>query len=133
MVEDNEINQKLAIKLLERKGHVVSLAINGQAAVELITNQSRDNSFDLVLMDCEMPIMNGYEATKLIRAYESRIEGHLPIVAMTAKTMSGDREQCLAAGMDDYLSKPFNMDELNRILNRWLTKSQQPDHNQQNP
>ena len=110
LVEDNLINQKLAIRLLEKWGHTVTLAINGQEAVDRLAGGER---YDLVLMDMQMPVMGGVEATRLIRAHET---GHdLPrvhIMAMTANAMEGDRDECLKAGMDDYLSKPINQVEL---------------------
>lgn len=110
LVEDNPINQQLAIRLLERWGHTVNLAVNGQEAVNRIRRQER---FDIVLMDMQMPIMSGIEATELIRRHETEHNlARVPIIAMTANAMQGDREQCLEAGMDDYLSKPINQADL---------------------
>lgn len=109
LAEDNAINQRLAIRLLERMGHAVTLAENGLEAVAL----SGRDTFDLVLMDLQMPTMGGIEATRLIRGREAAQPGiHLPIVAMTADAMSGDREHCLAAGMDGYVSKPVHVETL---------------------
>jgi len=101
LVEDNLINQKLATRLLEKAGHVVTLAANGKEAIDQVACRS----FDLVLMDVQMPEMDGLEATQVIRQKESG-ERRLPIVALTAHAMVGDRERCLAAGMDGYVTKP---------------------------
>jgi CheY-like chemotaxis protein len=108
LVEDNLVNQKLATRLLEKMGHHVTLAENGREAVDKVVAQS----FDLVLMDMQMPVMGGLEATKLIREYDSRSGKRTPIVAMTAHALKGDQEKCLAAGMDGYLSKPVRLDLL---------------------
>ena len=110
LVEDNRINQMLAMRLLQKWGHVTTLAENGQQALDALSGES---SFDIVLMDMQMPVMDGIEATQAIRAMESaRNRIRTPIVAMTANAMQGDRDTCLAAGMDDYLSKPINPTEL---------------------
>ncbi|MEJ7591703.1 MAG: response regulator [Planctomycetaceae bacterium] len=108
LAEDNLVNQKLAVRLLEKRGHKVVVAGNGREAVEILHHQS----FDVVLMDVQMPEMDGFEATKLIRARELDIGGHVPVVAMTAHAMKGDRERCLEFGMDGYISKPLNPLEL---------------------
>ncbi len=114
LVEDNLINQKLAIRLLEKWTHSVTLAVNGQEAVDLVRAGER---YDIVLMDMQMPVMGGLEATRLIRADEAaQGQARLRIVAMTANAMQGDRESCLEAGMDDYLSKPINQVELRAKL-----------------
>jgi CheY-like chemotaxis protein len=110
LAEDNPVNQKLATRLLERRGHLVRLAQSGREALALLDG----NSFDVVLMDVQMPDMDGMEATREIRAHEHTRS--LPIIAMTAHAMTGDRERCLAAGMDDYLPKPINPRELFRLL-----------------
>ncbi len=107
VAEDNPVNQRVAAALLEKRGHRVSLAADGRSAIELFGKER----FDMVLMDVQMPGMDGLEATAAIRAVESSAS-HVPIVAMTAHAMSGDRERCLAAGMDDYLSKPVRPDDL---------------------
>jgi CheY-like chemotaxis protein len=101
LVEDNLINQKLATRLLEKAGHVVTVAANGKEAVDQVAARL----FDLVLMDVQMPEMDGLQATQAIRQQEGG-ERRLPIVALTAHAMVGDRERCLAAGMDGYLTKP---------------------------
>lgn len=103
LVEDNEINRRVALGLLRSRGHVVVVALNGKEAVDLLAK----HEFDVVLMDMQMPIMDGYEATIAIRKRERLTGGHMPIVAMTAEALKGDREHCLAVGMDDYVSKPI--------------------------
>jgi signal transduction histidine kinase/ligand-binding sensor domain-containing protein/CheY-like chemotaxis protein len=108
LAEDNVVNQKLAVRLLEKRGHKVSVAQNGKEALE----QLNGRNFDLVLMDVQMPEMDGLTATRMIRLQEHESGKHLPIIAITAHAMKGDRERCLDAGMDDYLSKPINAAEL---------------------
>ncbi len=108
LAEDNEINQALAKGLLENRGHHVTVVTNGKLAYDLLGTRS----FDVVLMDIEMPVMDGLEATRLIREREARTGQHVPIVAMTAHAMAGDRERCLEAGMDDYSAKPIKVDEV---------------------
>ena len=103
LAEDNAINQRLAVTLLEKAGHLVKVAQNGREALELL----QQAHFDLVLMDMQMPEMDGIEATQRIRAREQQIGGHMPIIAMTANAMEGDRELCLNAGMDAYVPKPI--------------------------
>ena len=117
LVEDNLVNQKVALRQLQKLGYAATVVSNGRAAVEAVLH----GRFALVLMDCQMPEMDGYEATKLIRAAEGKGGGHTPIVAMTANAMEGDREACLAAGMDHYLAKPIRMDDLRRVMDRWGT------------
>jgi hypothetical protein len=113
LVEDHVINQKLATVLIERDGHTVQVANNGQEALDLLAEQP----FDLVLMDMMMPVMDGIEATKRLRASEQGIR--MPVVAMTANAMPIDRERCLKAGMDDFISKPIEFAELRRVLGRY--------------
>ena len=117
LVEDNLTNQKLALALLRRKGHVVDVAGNGQEALDALASQA----YGLVLMDCRMPVMDGFAATQAIRDGRAG-EGmrRVPIVAMTADAMGGDRERVLAAGMDDYVSKPINPQTLGDAVSRWL-------------
>lgn len=110
LVEDHEVNQKLAVTLLTRWGHHVEVAGNGQIALDILAKQS----FDIILMDMMMPVMDGLEATRRIRALEK--ERRTPIIAMTANAMESDRERCLAAGMDEYLSKPIKAQELQQML-----------------
>jgi CheY-like chemotaxis protein len=108
IAEDNEINQMVAQEILKQAGHVCKVVNNGRQAVE----QMAAGGFDLVLMDCQMPEMDGFEATQRIRQAEGASGRHIPIVALTANAVKGDRERCLAAGMDDYISKPFDPPEL---------------------
>jgi len=127
VAEDNAVNQKLALALLEKAGHRVSLAITGADAV----SRWREGDFDLILMDVQMPILDGLEATRQIREQEKTMGSHVPIVAMTAHAMAGDRERCLQAGMDDYLSKPIHRPELLAMLarrgaNRAAGRSERP-------
>ena len=108
LVEDSVFNQKLAVGLLQKHGHTVVVANNGREAVAWMDA----GDFDVVLMDVEMPEMDGLEATAVIREKEKGTGSHVPIVAMTAHAMKGDRERCLAAGMDDYISKPIRAQQL---------------------
>jgi CheY-like chemotaxis protein/HPt (histidine-containing phosphotransfer) domain-containing protein len=113
LAEDNPVNQRVAMHLLEKEGHAITVVNNGEEALMAIDQQH----FDLVLMDVQMPEIDGIEATRIIRSVEAVSGGrHLPIVAMTAHAMKGDRERCLEAGMDDYVSKPIQLDELQRAL-----------------
>jgi PAS domain S-box-containing protein len=114
LAEDNHINQRLAVGLLERYGHQVIVAENGQAAVDLF----RDSEFDLILMDIQMPMLDGLEATRKIRELESGTGAHIPIIAMTAHALVGDRDRCIAAGMDDYISKPIRISEAIAAIGR---------------
>jgi PAS domain S-box-containing protein len=123
LAEDNPINQKLAETLLRKKGYEVKPVRSGNAAVEALEKER----FDLVLMDVQMPEMDGFEATSLIRQKEAVTGGHLPIVAMTAHAMKGDKEKCIAAGMDDYISKPMKSEELYRVLERVMNKQKGMD------
>ena len=114
LVEDNPVNQKVAILQLERLGCRVDLANNGLEAIDAY----KRGEFDVILMDCQMPVMDGYEATRMLRTLE--MPGRrTPIIALTAHAMKGDRDRCLAAGMDDYLAKPVDRRELARTLGRW--------------
>jgi CheY-like chemotaxis protein len=112
LAEDNLVNQKLAVKLLEKRGHVVTIANNGREAVEHFDAAA----FDLVLMDMQMPEMDGVQATAAIRGRECLTGAHTPIIAMTAHVMSGDRERCFAAGMDAYLPKPVDSSALYHVI-----------------
>ncbi|HTE44429.1 MAG TPA: response regulator, partial [Gemmatimonadaceae bacterium] len=118
LAEDNRVNQVLAIRLLERDGHKVTLAVNGRAAFEAWTIAEPTAPFDLVLMDIQMPEVDGFQATALIRAEEPTTGRHVSIVAMTAHAMQGDRERCIAGGMDDYLTKPIVQKDLQEVLAR---------------
>jgi signal transduction histidine kinase/CheY-like chemotaxis protein len=114
LAEDNLVNQRLAVRVLEKAGHTVVLANNGREALAALQN----HTFDLVLMDVQMPEMNGFEATSVIRRNEAGRSTHIPIVAMTAHAMTGDRERCLKAGMDDYISKPIRSADLLALIER---------------
>jgi len=118
IVEDNEINQKLAIQQLERLGYESVGVSDGQKAVDLLELQP--NMYSLVLMDMYMPVMGGIEATKEIRRREAAHNIRVPIVAMTASTSPDDHRNCLAAGMDDFLAKPVGLESLEAILKRWV-------------
>ncbi|MBI3248280.1 MAG: response regulator [Deltaproteobacteria bacterium] len=134
LVEDNLVNQQLAIRLLNKLGHEVVVAVNGQEAVAAVTQEGQVR-FDAVLMDCQMPEMDGYEATRLIRQWEglgtvgpltAPFPPHprLPIIALTAHATQGDKEKCLGAGMDDYVTKPIVPETLKATLQRWLSPSE---------
>ena len=116
VAEDNAVNQKVASRLLQRLGYRVELVADGRQAI----TAWETGAVDLILMDCQMPMMDGYEATREIRRRESPGD-RIPIIALTAHAMKGAEAECTAAGMDDYLSKPIDADELNRALRRWLT------------
>jgi CheY-like chemotaxis protein len=102
------VNRKVAYFMLEKKGHIVTAVENGQEALKALET----SLFDLILMDVQMPVMDGFEATEAIRKREARTGGHMPIIAMTAHAMKGDRERCLDSGMDDYTTKPLNPSEV---------------------
>ena len=122
LVEDNEVNQVVASEMLRSLGCEIRIASTGKAAlVEMIGER-----FDLVLMDCQMPGMNGFEATSAWRTHERLAGGHLPIVALTANAVAGDRENCLAAGMDDYLTKPVSLERLREVIARLAGGNQPP-------
>ena len=132
VAEDNLINQKLTIRILEKLGYQSDVVENGQEALAALAK----GSYALVLMDCQMPVVDGFEATKLLRQREATDQEsttpdsyktrHIPIVALTANAMRGDRERCLAAGMDDYLTKPVRKDDLKGVLDRWIPLSVPP-------
>jgi CheY-like chemotaxis protein len=115
VAEDNSVNQKVIARLLERLDCQVNIVFNGQEAVEVL-GLCR---FDLVFMDCQMPLLDGYGATAEIRRLQEG-SGRTPIIALTASAREGDREKCLAAGMDDYISKPARLCDISAILDRWL-------------
>jgi len=119
LAEDNVANQMVATGLLQKVGCRVDVSANGREAVELW----RHLPYDLILMDCNMPEMDGYEATAEIRRRESS-DQHIPIIAITANAMQGDRERCLEAGMDDYISKPIDPQQLQAALARFLLAEQ---------
>jgi len=112
LAEDNLVNQKVAVSVLEKQGHRVTVVGDGQAVLTALEQQA----FDLVLMDVQMPILDGLQTTRAIRTREQTSGGHIPIVAMTARAMKGDQEECLAAGMDAYVAKPLRRDDLDTVL-----------------
>lgn len=124
LVEDNPVNQDVAAAMLESAGCTVTMAVNGAEALDLMERRR----FDLIFMDCQMPVMDGYTAARKIREREQEMagSGHRIIIAITAHAMSEDREQCLAAGMDDYLAKPFTQDQMRTILERWIGRLKVP-------
>ncbi|MFZ5763614.1 MAG: ATP-binding protein [Thermodesulfobacteriota bacterium] len=119
LAEDNQVNRKIALAMLERLGLTATVAENGRRALDLLGR----HSFAVVLMDCQMPELDGYAATAAWRAVEAQEgRGHTPIIALTAHAMEGDRERCLAAGMDDYLAKPVKKEDLCAMLEKWLPR-----------
>jgi CheY-like chemotaxis protein len=116
LAEDNVVNQTLAVRMLEKRGHRVEVVCTGKAALAALTQ----HAFDLILMDVQMPELDGLETTAAIRVQERESGGHLPIIAMTAHAMKGDRERCLAAGMDDYVAKPVKAVDLYAAIDRLL-------------
>jgi len=121
LAEDNTINQEVVANLLEDLGLSADIVANGEEALEILRENIDDNPYTLILMDCQMPVMDGYSATRAIRQGQAGASyQQLPIIAVTANAMSGDREACLKAGMSDYLSKPLDPDELANALQKWL-------------
>jgi two-component system sensor histidine kinase/response regulator len=118
LAEDNLVNQRLAVRLLEKRGHRVTVAGTGLEALLALEKES----FDLVLMDVQMPEMDGLEATAAIREKEKGTGQHQAVVALTAHAMKGDREKCLAVGMDGYLTKPIRPPELDQLLEIYVTR-----------
>ncbi|MCB0320998.1 MAG: response regulator, partial [Bdellovibrionales bacterium] len=119
VVEDNLVNQRLAEIMLTKLGHSSVIAGDGRQALQ----QIQEGSFDLILMDCRMPVLDGYDTTREIRKNSGDV-GKIPIIAMTANAMEGDSEQCFAAGMDDYLTKPINKRSLGAMLQKYSSKLQ---------
>jgi len=121
LAEDNEINKRITLRLLDKLGLTADAVMNGELAVAALEKKT----YDMILMDCQMPGMDGYEATAAIRTREGKSR-HTPICALTANAMEGDREKCLAAGMDDYVSKPVSLEKLREALDRWLPGAAKP-------
>jgi PAS domain S-box-containing protein len=124
LAEDNKVNQMLALTVLKKRGYDVTVADNGRQAVDL----AQRSEFDVVLMDIQMPELDGFEATAVLRADEAETTKRLPIIAVTAHAMEGDRQRCLAAGMDDYISKPIDPDKLESAILRWTGKLPDFEH-----
>jgi CheY-like chemotaxis protein len=122
VVEDHAVNRMLATRLLKKLGCEVQIAENGRIACDRTAHEP----YDLVFMDCQMPEMDGFEATRTIRSRELETNRHLPIVALTANAMTEDRERCLDAGMDDYIPKPYTAADFERTLGRWCTAQALP-------
>jgi len=119
LAEDDTTNQKVAKGILEKLGYSLDIVNNGKEVVNVL----KQVLYDLVFMDCQMPEMDGYEATGVIRNPASGVVNNtIPVIAMTAHAMTGDRERCLSAGMDDYVTKPIKMDSMSAVLNKWLTQ-----------
>jgi len=120
LVEDNLVNQEVAVELLNDIGYVVDVAEHGQQALDIL-NEPRAKQYDAILMDCQMPVLDGYETTRIIRkSLGEKINSNIPIIAVTANAMKGDKEKCLKAGMDDYVSKPLSLNTLKEMLEKWL-------------
>jgi len=123
VAEDNVVNQRVAVRLLETLGCSVDIAASGLEAIKML----EAGAYDLVLMDCQMPEMDGYEATREIRRREARAGGRTKIVAMTAHALAGDREKCVEAGMDDFVTKPVRRDTLADVIDRHVALPQSRD------
>jgi len=117
LAEDNIFNQKIAATMLKKLGFTTDVACNGLEALEKLSNT--DQNYVLIFMDCQMPKMDGYETTTKIRTEEKHNGQHIPIVAMTANNSLEERDYCSKIGMDDYIAKPFNRDDLITVLSRW--------------
>jgi CheY-like chemotaxis protein len=128
VVEDNYINQQVVVEMLKNLHCHYVLAENGQEALNVL--KSHTEPFDLILMDCQMPLMNGYDATAQIRANEhGKFDKNITIIALTANAMKGDNIKCLEAGMNDYLAKPFQSEQLTEILRKWGFVERRRSHN----
>ena len=116
LAEDNIVNQKMTVRMLEKKGWKATAADNGRQVLDYLEK----GTFDLVLMDAQMPVLDGFEATKLIREKEKQTGLHIPIVALTARAMSGDQEKCLSSGMDGYVAKPIDRQKLYEAIEKFF-------------
>jgi CheY-like chemotaxis protein len=116
IVEDNEINMKIACEIIEKLGYEFTCAYDGKQALEIL----KGDKFDLILMDIQMPELNGYDTTKIIRRSEIGTQKHIYIIAMTAYSMNGDKETCIEMGMDDYISKPFDINTLKNTILKYI-------------
>ena len=123
LVEDNPLNCEVALSILDDLNYQADVAENGVQALRALVSAGSENPYDLILMDCQMPEMDGYEATHKIRGGQLGIHNYsIIIIAMTANAMKGDREKCIEAGMDDYLTKPINVAVLQDTLDKWLER-----------
>jgi len=120
VVEDNEVNQMVISVMLEKLGHIPTIVSSGEQALELLARVDAE-PYDAVLMDCQMPGMDGYETTKCIRAAEAKAQSHIPIIALTASALKGDRERCISVGMDSYLTKPISIQALSAGLTPYIS------------
>jgi CheY-like chemotaxis protein len=123
VVEDSPVNRLVAVRVLERRGYHVHVVNDGREALQALATQR----YDAVLMDCQMPDIDGYEATRELRRRERGTSLHTPVIAMTAHAMTGDRERCIAAGMDDYVTKPVRSQTLTDVLERWISAEARPE------
>ncbi len=119
VVEDNQLNQRITENQLKKMGYKVEMVYSGEEALKALESKN----YALILMDCQMPGMDGYEATKLIREREMTSGEHVPIIALTANAMVGDEEKCISVGMDDYLSKPVLFIKLEEKMNKWINST----------
>jgi CheY-like chemotaxis protein len=123
LVEDNRINQQVALGILRKFDYSIDIAVNGVNAIDILEKKDPEEPYDLILMDCQMPEMDGYQATEHIRNnMNSVFFSTIPIIAMTANTMKGDKEKCFVSGMNDYISKPINPKLLEEKISYWLNK-----------
>jgi CheY-like chemotaxis protein len=123
LVEDGELNREIAETILLEMGMQVDTAVNGKEAVEKV-QQKREDTYDLILMDIQMPVMDGYEATRKIRGLQNERKASIPIVAMTANAFEEDRKRALEAGMDDHLTKPIQVPEMMHAIQKYIKKSE---------
>jgi CheY-like chemotaxis protein len=129
LAEDNVVNQKVAQGILKKIGYNITIAKNGR---EVVSAYQKDY-WDLILMDCQMPEMDGFEATEAIRKMEKDSGYHIPIIALTANAMQGDEQKCIRAGMDDYLAKPIQKEQLSRVIAYHLRLSEQSQRRRGSP